>query len=1140
MVLQYFKQTRETFETYTEFPRYKPTSNNYSYPDGTKVSITSSGNFNGEAGDDTNTVSWLKVTRSIQSQSWYGIWNNGGDYWVSSGFNGGILTGSAPWLQVDIGETITLKEYIISFYEPLYRPINFKLFAYVSNRWIVIHENNSNYTFDASIAQKTVKFSIPNNTVKSSIYKIEVYKIGTANKLVELNLRLFGVADTAVQSTQSSQVVVNTGDSLYTQYPRYPATSENYTYPDGTRVITSASSNYYWQRGYNDILRFYSWNAFNQDYLNRGEGWASNGGFTYNGGVLTGPAQWLQINLGEEIILKEHKITFSDPKKGPSTFKVYAYVSNQWTIIQEVNNFVYTNMTNLFQIPSNNLKSSTYKIEVYKLTGNEILVGMNWKLFGIQPQSVKTVTLRCDAFSMPGVCCNGGWPSYPISQVRLPDDYDDGKLISWDIDVYAWKNSSNFGLLYGIFYLNIGQFGLPDIAPFDVRQHTNSYKNRTTPLIINGSRYITGSGGVWSYPLLSNCYYVLTIRYSNVDLAKQKAAQEAQQKADIMRIDNVSDSTAVLYLNEKNAQIALQKAIDTYNKTATEISVLQKEYENRKANLNKQISDQNATIDADFIRMRIEMQQKEALLNQKNVESQRLLTAAIQKEADAERERIRILTETNNKNNLITVTQTDLNKLRNDAMAKFGDYMTASDKSQLAQISYMNATKAYELIKVGLQAAKKVVEDDLAGKQALFVMEAAKLDAEKKKVDETNARIIAERIAIELDNKQKEFLIQQQQNANKTLQDNTKAEQIKLEIATNNEQIALQQKKQAENNTSLLLDQMNTKYGTNYSRFEELNTLLDTKIAAELQKKVAAEKEEAAQRVKELQNVSIEASANAIINVNNQLISEAQKSITYYDGLIKSSSQELTGLITDRKKLENNLVVIISTAQTMKEIADQKYKELDIRTQLEINKLNQERKQLQLELATQSLKRDQLWQTLLHETSTKDTLERTLNNRIDVVNALNNELEYYYDLTKDYNIPDLLEDVDSQILYNINTSINKTNSEMVLPRLRNELNDFEKRGDTLGVMMDQAKNDVNVSNVDSRSIEAGNNLMLSIAFIISLTSFLYLKVSSQLAIIIFSILMVLSLIVYNVRLNTIVRTKAKNYYWSEPIKAKKL
>jgi hypothetical protein len=145
---------------------------------------------------------------------------------------------------------------------------------------------------------------------------------------------------------------------------------------------------------------------------------------------------------------------------------------------------------------------------------------------------MKTVILTSKPINMPGIA--GGRPSYPIEDVILPSDYDDSRLISWDLMTSVDKHYSRYGSYgkYSLFFLSIGNFNTQDAIPLAyIRNIQTHFKNRTSPLNVNKNGKITGRGEVYSYPNLKNCYYRITIRYNVPTSTPAPARQSLQSPA---------------------------------------------------------------------------------------------------------------------------------------------------------------------------------------------------------------------------------------------------------------------------------------------------------------------------------------------------------------------------------------------------------------------------------------------------------------------------------------------------------------------------------------------------------------------------------------------------------------------------------
>lgn len=765
---------------------------------------------------------------------------------------------------------------------------------------------------------------------------------------------------------------------------------------------------------------------------------------------------------------------------------------------------------------------------------------------GFTNPNMKTVTLTSGEFHMFGSnnYRDNLWQGHAIPNLKLPDDYYDDALISWDITIKAHATETR-GRWWNVYYLNIGHFRLPE-GGVNAGWHTRTHTNRTTPLIINDSRFVTGSGGSYSKSRWRHCTYTLTIRY---DLDKAAKVAEARnrmredQLASLIQMGDLSRQVAEILLQEKEAEKELLKFQNVIKNTEIEIEVLTNQYNEEKNRLSGIIATEQAILDNEYLLFKKELAEKTVELQRKEAEAKKLVLDVAKSQADAQRELNRIDTETNLKNESITNTQRELDVLRNRALQEFGTYISASDRAQLAEISYLNAENAYKIIKIALDKDNKSVTDDLAATQAKYIMDSARLDRDKRLVEEETAKINSERTSIELENKRKQLIAEQLQMANNSLNNSIDTEKTQYDIASVAEEIARQKKIMAENNAALNLNNIGQRYdgsdiyaegGPIATSIINLNSLLETKIAHEQEQRAILEREAARERLTELGNISVEASANAIIAVNDKLIEETDTSIKYYNGALDASNKRLVDVQNARRGLEMDLANAIASAASSKDTAENKYREMELRTRLEINTLLQERFSLRNELIRQILLREHHARESLQEKILKESLLSKLDNMVKDLSATKTEADYYDDLTKNIEIFDLLKDVDASIIYNVNTSINTTNHEMVIPRLLKEKKHFKEYSEATERSALLSGTDINVKEVDRKEIHAVNDFLLNMTLVLAFSMTMYYYMSPKFSALIFLIGATVSTVWFIVESSRIVRTKAKNHYWSQP------
>jgi hypothetical protein len=189
------------------------------------------------------------------------------------------------------------------------------------------------------------------------------------------------------------------------RFPRYFATANTYTYPDGT-IVRTGGSTYFTGNGNN---YFY---VFDYDYT---WGWASQTG-TYN--KTTGLAlttymtgyvgEYVQIDLGEQVLLEYYKIfTHSDLLfRAPKVFRLYASNDvncwtninhSSWVMIDERNlSSTYANIT--LPISSNTTPYRFFVLIIKNIFGNNIYADMvhfaEIELWGTKPKITKSIKIH--------------------------------------------------------------------------------------------------------------------------------------------------------------------------------------------------------------------------------------------------------------------------------------------------------------------------------------------------------------------------------------------------------------------------------------------------------------------------------------------------------------------------------------------------------------------------------------------------------------------------------------------------------------------------------------------------------------------------------------------------------------------------
>jgi hypothetical protein len=183
----------------------------------------------------------------------------------------------------------------------------------------------------------------------------------------------------------------NSVTSKYGKYPRYPATSETYSYPDGTNVRISGSSSW-------DTTTHSFYQSFNHNITDIG--WAS-GASKYNtvSGIAISdyrfeyPGEYIQIDLGESILLVHYKIHNRRgwTTRAPKTFRIYASnddncwtnINNaNWILIDERINVSYANYIAEFTV-YNTVSYRYYALIIYSNYMDQHVQFAEWELYGV-------------------------------------------------------------------------------------------------------------------------------------------------------------------------------------------------------------------------------------------------------------------------------------------------------------------------------------------------------------------------------------------------------------------------------------------------------------------------------------------------------------------------------------------------------------------------------------------------------------------------------------------------------------------------------------------------------------------------------------------------------------------------------------
>jgi hypothetical protein len=203
----------------------------------------------------------------------------------------------------------------------------------IYNRVLTQDEINKLYAY-AEVRYKGIAILNDNNKLSFQINNAPVYELTSY-----IPNTWYHIIWNITNSTSQTFVKINEMKNYYNQvsivpnnykYPKYLATGENYTYPDGTTVRISGSTTF----SVDSSTSFYQ--SFNFNTIDFG--WISANRYTSgtaNTTYRTGYAgEYIQIDLGEAIVLNYYKIYTKTgwENRSPKDFRVYASNdSNAWT-----------------------------------------------------------------------------------------------------------------------------------------------------------------------------------------------------------------------------------------------------------------------------------------------------------------------------------------------------------------------------------------------------------------------------------------------------------------------------------------------------------------------------------------------------------------------------------------------------------------------------------------------------------------------------------------------------------------------------------------------------------------------------------------------------------------------------------------
>jgi hypothetical protein len=590
---------------------------------------------------------------------------------------------------------------------------------------------------------------------------------------------------------------------------------------------------------------------------------------------------------------------------------------------------------------------------------------------------------------------------------------------------------------------------------------------------------------------------------------------------------------------EALAKAMLDQANTDYNKALADISEANKQFEIAKAALEKQINDEAAKIALE----NAEFQQKLAVANEAKAkaeqEAAQKLADATSKEADAERERLRLQSETDAKTSAQNRVA-ELIALNNNAMDAFKKYMTAAEQSQYAQAKSENASLAYQ---IALDTSTKAITSAQAQAEANnagSVKGYAEMLAKKKAAEEATAKANADHAQSVKNHAFNQQLINQIVNIQrKDLLDQIAYQTEQLRIANEASAKAEEELRLAQNQATQNNNLLNASLGLNSSNIDQTVADLRLRLIQENKRKADADAEYAQQQLEELRQRDLEATANTAIDENNLLIAEKNKSIDFYSAELLKSQEKLRLLQEKKSDFQRQLRIKLETIGTATKIdeADNRLADLELRTSQRINELEFEKAQLLIAYTNSVLQSENAEKDALQARTNKEELMKELDAKTLTKQQYQQEISNAKNLTQDYNISEILTDVDVHVLYSINDNINAINNATVIPRLKREHQYYNQYNQAMRNYTFITDSDRNIKKIDGKEMDDGTLFIVQLSMVIAFSCIIYHMVSPYMAFFTSIALFTIIIVIYYLNIMSNVRTKAENYYWRKPDKS---
>lgn len=946
-----------------------------------------------------------------------------------------------------------------------------------------------------------------NSQLKANVSLVITFVLTTFIMIlyIMLNIRNANVVETFVDNLQVEKEAI--------RFPRAILVGNKTRYTDGT-VVNVKSSN---------TSSGCVYAIFNNE-KNR----TAFGSTCATGWTDASTKKWVAIDLGEYVYITSFKIIVDDYEKtstAPKNIILYgsafmnAYttpfdangINKNWVAIQSKelsfpgspynNNLIREDV--LVDNDATSKAYPYYMLVINSVQNNGSTVKIKyWELSGVR--NYKTSQVITDTISSVEI----GDITKEFTAKSLPYDYDDNKLISWDLTLTAKERSSE------CISLSIGTFCFNNNTRLQIN-------NQTSALDPYGAQYITGIVEVKNKSL-SDVGYSLIVRYYPTVI-------DAEQLAKTGQFDTIDQAIADVQRQRDQANTALQSTsnvlmssnlkIEDYlqgitDSIRTSNNILEiKRYETTYLQLQSIYNASNATLN--------DLLGKEQILREKQNE----------------------YGITSNLNAQLSNTFTQMKGNIMNSINYFRGFMTASERSLADAIDAQITIGNVEKIKIDISRLANVGQrrlDVLTCNIVLQEAEVRKNEAASKaeislKASSTSF-LNSEAYELELETTRKTAAIASSEAIFTDLGVKVSNEISRKEAASAQFEEAKTQTAGAQASGNDLLNAMNNKYNTRYASLDELNNALNDKLKSEKALKAAALQEysdvEYQRRITEHKLNS----ANTMISFYDGLAAQTNTAIAVYDGYVDEFNQRLQYLNNEKAALQETLDRKTQDAQDKIDAANRAYADIENITLQEILLLKVQHSTLLRDIAKRRSDEGEAYKEFLQKRKEKDTAREKFDAVVRKKQAEESSRDYYKSvrdaIKENVDVSIVINDIDVSIVYSITDSINGINYDLITPNMSSEYYQFDKYRKNIQLSAHQSEFDINDKLLNIRAMEAKTVLFLNLSIIIILCVTAYYYFSSQLAVVIAIAAIMIAILMYSVKIRGPVRSRARNYYWN--------